>query len=258
MSVNAPQPPPVETWQTQSLRMIVFTTESQVRTDREWWEELIGSTPDASTRKKIEREDGGLHDGVQLVLTIDPIRMQWTASAQMDVEQFLGNMPLLGPYMDRKLWFQDLMTRWLRERCPPIKRLAFLATLVQKVESREEGYVKLNQYLRHLELFTDSSDFLYQINRKRQSELGITGLEINRLSTWSVTIVQRKVGTLVGSEDRIESAEPQLYCSVGLDVNTIHEYPCPTLSADRLPEIFEELINMATEIARDGDVRVVT
>jgi hypothetical protein len=166
----------------------------------------------------------------------------------------LGETPMLGPFTERQVWFRDLMARWLG-RCPPISRLAFLATLMQKVTSHEEACRRLDQYLRHIEVFPDSTDLLYRINRRKPSNLGIENLAINRLSTWSAVKTIKQLSAQAGGAHRVQEREVEYFCAVDLDVNTSHEYPGPTLPRDRLADILGELIQQATDVARRGDVR---
>jgi len=90
-------------------------------------------------------------------------------------------------------------------------------------------------------------DFLYQYNRRRTS-LTAPEVEINRLSKWTwapLGEVQVKDGKLVHP---LESA-----CLLELDINTMPEFQGP-LQQDRLAPLFEEMVELAVEIAQRGDV----
>jgi hypothetical protein len=131
--------------------------------------------------------------------------------------------------------------------------MAFAATLLQRVQDGEDGYRRLDRYLRHVDVRPGFGDFLYRINRRRDSGTGIDGLAINRLSTWSVIQVITQVSTQTIDERRTAARDVASYMAVELDVNTIQEYPDP-LPHDRLPDIIISLMDAATDIAATGDV----
>src|SRR5262245_48758605 len=83
MSRNAGPPPDASKWQAQYLRLIAFPITSQLSDQRAWWRELTGSDPDVSVRKKTGVEQSGQYGGAQLVVNIDPIRIQWTTAEQI-------------------------------------------------------------------------------------------------------------------------------------------------------------------------------
>jgi hypothetical protein len=255
MSRNAGSPPDASVWQAQNLRLIVFPVDAQLPLQRDWWRELTGNEPDTALRKRMEREEGGLYEGVQLIVSLDPLRIQWTAAAPIDPQNLPEQTPLLGAFLEKREWFRNLMDRWLT-MCPPVKRVAFLGTLFQRVSSHDEGYARLDQYLPHVEVHPDSSDFMYRVNRRRPSRLGIPDLAINRLCTWSVAKITTDLAALIppGVRRAVERSE-EYYCALELDVNTIHEYPGSQLPQDRLVAILHELIDLATEVATRGDVR---
>jgi hypothetical protein len=91
----------------------------------------------------------------------------------------------IGSIQDGLDSFLELMSRWFKIS-PPLRRLAFGAILALPVDDRKSGYELIGNYLANVKLDPiGSSDFLYQINRLRNSQL-ISDLEINRLSKWSV------------------------------------------------------------------------
>jgi hypothetical protein len=147
------------------------------------------------------------------------------------------------------------MGRWLEDQCPEIKRLAFLGTLFQPVANHQEGYQRIDQYLRHVEVFPDSSDLLYRINRRAQSRTGIENLAINRLSTWSVPKLETQMIAQAGGERRAERQTSDFFCALEFDVNTSHEYQGSSLPRGRLRALLEELVEMATGLATRGDLR---
>ena len=236
--------------------LIAFPAEPAFESSRDWWRALTGADPERSVekRQRLEREDSGLFEGLELKLSIDLLRVQWTASVRLVAEDPPEAFPTIGPFLERLVWFRDLMHQWLLT-CPPLKRLALAGPLNQPVASHRDGYARLDQYLRPVDLDPDSRDFIYRINRRRLSNAGIAGLEINRLATWVVgkMAVAMHAEILGGPSARMQHAE-YYACVVELDINTSEEYE-GLLPNARLPAVLNELSDFALEIATNGDRR---
>ena len=98
-----------------------------------------------------------------------------------------------------------------------------------------------------VKLIPQPNDFLYHVNRRRDSRT-VQGLQINRMSTWS------KLNILLF----VQPGEPfswpdKCYIAVQVDINTAPE-KAQVLPAKLLPELFDELMAFALEIAARGDV----
>ncbi len=253
MSANAPPPPGPAVWQAQYLRLIAFPTQPHVGVDQHWWTDLTGAESESTTRKRHEREEQGPFEGAILSLSIDLVRIQWTANPRIDENQ-VQMPPTVGAFGERQAWFRGLMERWL-EQCPEISRLAFACLLLQPVESREVGYETLNRYLRWVDIDPQSSDFMYRINRRRESA-AVPGLSINRLGTWSVGRFV-EVEAQIGPPGVTAQIVPQIAhaCALELDVNTVPEPANRILPHQNLPRLFGELVDLGIDIATHGDVR---
>ena len=243
-------------WEAQYLRMIAFPTEVRTPTDQEWWKEVTGAEPESSTRKLHNRVDTGIYDGISLNLEIDPFRVKWTMSPHIDPENLPERFPTLGAVRTRRDWFVEVMRRWF-EKAPPISRLAFAGSLLEFVETKEEGYERLNNYLPHTEVDPTTSDFMYRVNRRRASCVGIEGLEVNRLCTWTcVTInigVHPQAISPVGApiQPLIDDTNA---CALELDINTVPGSSGSELPKECLGEILCELVDFGMEVAEKGDI----
>ena len=256
MSANAPLPPGPEFWQTQYLRLIAFTIEPAFEHSRNWWRDLTGLEPQTSTEKRPrqEREDSGPYDGAELSLAVDLLRVQWTAAMALDATNPPSAVPVIGPFLEKREWFRDLMGRWLGGLDRPIRRLALAGTLLVGVDNRRAAYERLNQYLRCVDLDPDSTDFLYRINRARPSNLGISGLVVNRLTTWAalVNTFHRQMFMPADPEMVQRASESSSSVMLELDINTSGDRR-EALPQDRLGEILAELADAALDVASRGD-----
>ncbi len=258
MSASAAPPPGPEVWAAQYLRLIAFPAQPAFEDSREWWRGLTGIDPESSTekRQRQEREDSGPYGGVSLSLAVDLIRIQWTASIVVDISNPPEGIPVIGNFLEKREWFRDLMARWLREMARPIKRLAFAGTLVAPVDSRRSAYERLDQYLRHVDVDPDCTDFLYRVNRPLPSSSQVSGLVVNRLATWGALMTLQYQQPIVSG--RIEA--PQIGRTeahgvmLDFDINSTGERQ-EALPQERLPALFSELTDLILAIARDGDRR---
>jgi hypothetical protein len=161
--------------------------------------------------------------------------------------------PALGTYVERWPDFLEFSIKGLAY-VPDSIRLAFGAILFKPVDDLRGGYGELAQYLPNVELgFGDSTDFLYQINRFRNSQEDET-LVINRLSKWSMVVVGAFGVSL--SPDRgvvvPRTLPAQHACRLELDINTV---PLASPAAtDVKSRLFRELVSLGTEITLEGDV----
>jgi len=257
MSKNIPLPlPPVSAWKSLVLRLTAFPSKPFQIPEPSWWLKLLGELPEDRVSKPRETgllEVGPFHCG-RLHLNVLPVKIDWLYTAADDqlITEKEG-IPSIGPFLDSLEHFRPLMLRWLDEMCPPIQRLAFGAILTQPVEGHREGYSQLSAYIPSVKLETEgSSDFLYQINRPRNTQTGISGLEINRLCKWSVMKVQALFTTLPPSKVAIEGLN-LFGCRLEMDINTAQDYSSD-LPPKQLPQIFQELTDFGKEIAANGDI----
>ncbi len=241
-------------WHALNLQMISFPLESQIGVNADWWQALTGSDEYESTRKKLERVDEGAYRGRSLRMQVDPLRVAWQINPRVtedDMQNLLGGgIPTIGDFATVAADFRDQMRQWLSNGCPPIRRLAFAGHLFWQQENREAVYQKLNELL-PMEVDHAATEFFYRINRKRRS--AVLAIDINRLSSWSALKFQLKAHVESSSAQAMMTADAKYGCSLQFDVNT-PEDSTDALPADVLCALFDELIELAQEIATEGDI----
>jgi hypothetical protein len=173
----------------------------------------------------------------------------WLAKSPGDVGDLPGVLPTLGPFREKIDWFVALLTPWLANSCPPLKRLAFTGKLLQSASTAREAYRVLAAHLPAVNLEQNPNDFMLQINRRRDSRV-VAGLPINRVSTWS----KLNVTFLTESQGETPFRWPEnCYSALELDVNTAPEI-ADILPRESLPRLFGELASLGVEIAERGDI----
>lgn len=259
MSVNTQEKPAsIMEWQVGDLRLTAFPEQPLKVQGNEWWEKIVREAPESSTfnrKSGVLSERGPFESGV-LSLNIHPLRIDWHLTKVQPNEIPEEEIPTVGGFSDTSESFARLMQKWLERNCPELDRLAFGAILLWPVQSRQAGYERLANYLPNVKFDPEgSSDFMYQINRPRNSNLDIPDLKINRLSKWSVLVYMSAMIKLDAKSYRsVQYDTPEIYaCRLDMDINTAADFRGP-LPKDKLGKIFEELVAIGQEITKKGDI----
>ena len=246
-----------EAWQAEHVRLTVFSVEPPEMSPRELWKRVVGQEPEQVSEKPSQgftRIEGAC-EGDKLCLTAQPGRMDWLRSAQTEAGAAPGGFSTIGPATSVLPAFSETMRNWLLEaRGLRPSRIALGAVLLQEVDGREEGYERVRAYLPFDFRSPGASDFSFRINRPRTTTLDIPGLQINRLCTWSVVVLQG-IALMLNLESGTPNGritEKRHACRLELDVNTAPDYE-GELPQDKLPGILTELSDLCLEIAAEGD-----
>ena len=238
-------------WQTESLRLTVFPVPESGHSAQNWWTELFDAPPDQVVTKprsgQIEIQ-GVLDEGL-FQLQADPMRVTLLHTAKPPEEPIMGNH-VLGPYSAASGEFAELVVKGISlGSFPRIQRLAFGAVLCQPVTDLQTGHGVLARYLPNVRIDEGTSDFLYQINRKRPSSV-INGLGVNRLSKWSMALVH---GVILRGDGAVVHTARELSCRAELDINSDAENK-NEIPQESMGDLFSECVEFAGEIATNGDV----
>ena len=238
-------------WYADSLRLTVFPTPEETPAVQDWWRELLDEPPEqvTSTPKTGDMQIHGSFNRELLVLSAQAMRIELRHTVKSP-EHALPENRTLGIYEETREVFCELVLKGLSlATFPRIQRLAFGAILTKQVESRKIGYEALRRYLPAVQISTDSSDFLYQVNRRRPS-LAMGGIVLNRLSKWSVQALH---GMLVRGDGTIARTATEYSCRSELDINSAPEHK-GELPRDGLQALFLECVGLADELATKGDI----
>jgi len=257
VNVVATTLPTVDSWQVLSMRLTAFPAEAIKTEGQSWWPDLVGYDPETvvSRPKAGQYRAEGEFEGRQLLLSVRADRIDWNLAAIGKApEEESATLPLSGSFPEVLGSFIKIANPWLAVSTP-ITRLAFGGVLVQPIENRRSGYVRIGGYLPSVALDPDgSSDFLYQINRPRPSKTGIESLHINRLTKWSVLLFHRfSVALQKTAITTVGLGSGDSACRLEVDINTAPDFE-GVLPAEKLPDILQELVDLAREIATKGDI----
>lgn len=242
-------------WNIHHLRLTAFLMSPVDVSNISWWEDTIDteSTGVKITSKPLPiREEEGLVGDLILLLKVELTRVDWILSSSN--KQGMDEFPKLGDTDQAFDAFLGVSNKWFENKqLPKIKRLAFGSRFQREVEARSNGYDELDNYLHFNDLDTkNSSEFLYQINRPRQSKI-IKERYINRLSKWHV--VNAKIMAMDTSGTLQASIAADIYATtLDLDLSSDAENNSE-LPKNKLSKLFEELITLGKEIGEEGDIK---
>jgi hypothetical protein len=242
-------------WDIESIRLTVFV-EGLPNLESQVWLDLTGEQPAArnlNPRASALHEEGPAGPG-KLVVDLQPLRLDLILALADGPSIPEPEIRTLGPIDTVVDWFRTKAEKFIEMRSTqPQNRIALGATLVSKVESREQGYSLLSDFLPFDVDAKGSSDFFYQINRPRVAMVGARSVGINRLSRWSVT-TGSSFYLLAGGEVKAFALPAPLFAlRLELDINTA---PVPELifNSSEGVTVFRCLKDYASEIAVRGDV----
>lgn len=248
----------VHDWDVEFLRVTAFPSQTAEFKYDDWWQKVVGIEPDTHLvqAKLMETRFQGAFEGGQLTLRLQPGRIDWLLgppprSEERTMEELI---PSVGRFDEACPRFKELVDRWL-PLSPPLSRIAFGGVVLLPVADRLTGYKRLVPYLPSVKVDAEGTrDLQYRINRRRISQTGMKDLQVNRLSTWSVgTITFKAVSITGGQPPMVLPGEQVFVCRLELDVNTAAEFSSVFVQ-EQLPESFNELVHLATEIIEKGDI----
>jgi hypothetical protein len=233
----------------EQLRLTAFLPSPAEGTDT-WWSRANDGKPPVSevTQKRggssVYQSEGPCGNG-NLSLTVQEGRYDWVLNPIIDPAD---SAPIVsvGNFDDAGEIFFRAMRQFL-DSAPLCSRIAVGISIFVPVKDRPTGYEALNLLLANSVKLDpqNSSDFIYNINRPRKSE--VADLLLNRLSQWMVGAHYQISFPTIGVPSIAYTVK------LTLDLSSDQNYP-NGLSSSVQKGIFEELFRFGREIAEKGDI----
>lgn len=235
-------------WWVLNSRLTVFVTPDTV-VPAEMWQGIVGEQPETSVVQRASStriETGPLAEG-KLTLQIQPFRIDWMHEA---VGMGDGGRPaVLGTFPAAAEPLVQLGHRWVQSAWfPSIQRVALGFNLISPTPDRQTGYGELRQFIDGVPTAPDATEFHYQVNRPRASSAGVNGLQVNRLSKWSVGAY--KFVAMGAGAHPIESPL-QHHLHLELDINTSADFQ-GLIPREEVVRVIDDLFSGAGEICEQG------
>lgn len=246
-------------WQAELLRFTAFFPHnSPAVASPDWWEKIVGVPPEQ--KQERPREGSSVQsanlENAMVTLVTTPTRIDFVYSALVAPEGQLENpeFRVVGDFYAEVEKFDEYAAKIIN-LAAPINRLAFGSILLNPVADRKTGYMQLVDCLPTVSVDAENSrDFFYQINRPINST--VDGTPFNRLSKWSVAVIQPFTIEISGAG---EGARMSQFVDAGksalrleLDLSTSAERVEAIDPANQMAA-WDELVNNGIEIARRGD-----
>lgn len=218
---------------------------------KSWWKGISGLDYDQvveDSSGKIEitgRIENPLNATLKIQHQFNKVDLQILPPQRQTLDISLMKRFVLGDFpntYDRIFDFLSTKLNFL----PKINRLAIGSLLFYPLPTQFETYKKLDEFIDEVDLKPEFEDFLFQINKKTQSQV-ITELEINRLEKWASMRIQAEQmdNAQVINEDTIHT------CKLEIDVNT-DANRTEELEDKSIENLFDELKRLGREIVSTG------
>ena len=247
-------------WQVEHLRVTTFHRTQPSKAPSYYWEKVVGTPPDQTSSRPKEgvQQASGIYQENRLAIRMSQEKTDWTLGVtDNDSGGPAQQLPAVGTLHDTLGILRDQIGKKWLATSPPITRLAFGGTLVKSAPSPTAAYDQLGEFLPTI-AFDDPEalDFLYRINRRRESRTHGRVVLINRLTKWAIarsgklTIEAGPDGT-----PRLKAGPTIPICLLELDINSTSTADLSkTIGEASLPALLDELVDLGLEIAETGDV----
>lgn len=243
-------------WNAQLLRLSLFLGEKLTESES-LWKSATGDEPQIDDNRPREgaRRQAGQIGGGTLEVQSNAVRIDWLFGPPQ-IEGLAPPSFIIGSYEVARKAFSDAVTPWLANSSLSAHRIAFGAVALSPVQSKEDGYRRLQGHLRSVKLDPEnSSDFFYQINWPRSSRV-VSNLKLNRMIKLHSIILRQlpiQQPTATGQMPATFPLVEENFCRVECDHSTIAEHLDLFRHGDLVP-LFRELDALAAENVEQGEI----
>ena len=250
----------LDSWQALRVRSTTFLPADEDIDEASLWGSVVGGSPEEEQRRPGEGllQQVGTLSGLVVVLRIVHPRIDWFIQPRSQARRAPSDVSdwELMPFEDAVQTIAELSSTWFSD-VNRVNRIAFGANLVRPADDLPQACSALMTQLCGVNIDIEGSlDFLYQVNRPRQSSI-LGELTINRLSKWAIMVEATSNLLLpgnIGSGEMLFRQGTRRYASsLELDINTSADRTLGSSSSD-LSRIFEELTTLGKQISLEGDV----
>jgi hypothetical protein len=240
-------------WLTESVRLSLFSSRV-VKLTGENWKQLTGQDEPEQEQKGSGRHvfasniiGGQFHLGAianRCDIILNPVT-QTNAP-----EEYI---PSVGQWPNSVEQFQKLTEPFLEKVPFPVVRMAFAPALLHQFADRLSAYKTLVSLVKTIKQPPEKlNDLLFRVNWP-QNSTAVSGLILNRLTTWSVIQIQLQMLVPDGNSSTTYVNELANALRLELDHNTDPKH-IEAFDAAQLVPIYRELTNLALQNAQEGEV----
>jgi hypothetical protein len=244
-------------WKIESLRLTNFLKSDFNGINLEHWLAEISGNKPLSINKNVNFFQG--------LAQVDSamVNLQWNFD-RLDLI-LNSNAPTIesniGDYTDLNNLMQNIIFKMFDlKEFPTSRRLAIGVILNAQIKTMEEGTDFLQSKLKSVSNIKGTTDFLFRINKPVKSEV-LSGLNLNRLMTWSIgqlQLINIPLNVLqpnIAQPNTIQPLKSELICRLEMDFNS-EEKIGTEIPVDVQKEIARELLNEVINVADKGEFGV--
>jgi hypothetical protein len=242
-------------WAVQQMRVSLFSSDAMSLSEKHW-KQLTGED-EAASRIAIAggKQYSGKFLGGTFSVGFSSTRCDIILGydGTLDDPTLEPKLPAYGNWEEISETFLTAVTPFIEGFEFPVVRLAFGALLLAPASSKEDAYSQMGKLLRSVKVDpVHMREFNYRVNWP-QSSTTVSGLEVNRLTTWSASGFYRALMQLTGTEMSAAAASDLIHAvRLEMDHNTSQAHKEPFGKAIRIP-ILRELLSMARDNAKAGE-----
>lgn len=230
-------------WLINSIRITIFR--SQVESiNHELFESVIGMDSDKTEndKKNLIMTDELVRDDYIIKLKQSADRIHWFMDP---IELKKSDIDNLGMFKNAFERMYNELSLWL-ESLDDINRVGLGMIALFEVRDLENGFEKLDELLESVNVDpSNTSDFMYQVNRKEK-----INHDINRLGKWRLfTIRNIKISDL--EDSKLNNGSQKQYIFADLDINTPPQDK--VFPSSEIKDLFEELKTAAEYTLENAD-----
>jgi hypothetical protein len=249
------------TWLCESIRVSALGRAPELVSELDW-KAVMGSDPEqreTQPRLGTVREIGPVLGGAAVLeFRASAGRVDWALAPIIPPDIQLPTIPNVGSVTEAIRNFRDLIFEHVT-RSYAASRFAFGMAAFHQQPTGGASYEELAALLHNAALLAPgTSDFVYQINRPRNSK-SVNGLVVNRLSRWSSIAVhglRLQITAPLSNlpESLLSSSSPTLQATrAEFDINSSAERREP-IPAEMRRLLLDEFVELAEELLSAGDV----
>ena len=256
-NIKKKSPHLLSAWQTETVRLTIFHEGEEPKNPlNDCWEALMGfpcSDEISKHQERVKLVNGPFEDGLLSLISQERrnlFEVRWQASP--DHANADSVYPSIGDFDATLVVFNKLAKKVIKERfISKIVRIAFGGVIFLHAKDKDAAAKDIANYLTRITLDPKRSrDIIFRVNDPRDSSVGINGLTVNRINTWSLVAMKF---LSVNAQPVQDVGQDSHFTRLELDINTCREHN-RVLPKPKVQKIYDELVQMGREIVLEGSI----
>lgn len=237
----------ISSWKANHFRVSFFSEKLWSVTPEFVFQKAFGTEPDTTSQRQSAGESiaAGIWNSNRIEIKKTFNRLDFFLAPNPTEESIFPLFEEIPKLLNELI---EAIAIWANSQTDEILRIAIGAGALLPTETRLEGYQKLKNLVRFINIDENRfRDFQLQINLPKENSSTLH-LSINRISQWSALVIKAGIMNGPGAS---QPTEDRYYCSCIPDINTDSENKSP-FSSDLLFPLMRELSAELIQILDKG------